>query len=102
MDARGRISCCTDTLNDQSDGRLPQPLATPGSKVAPTNWFEPNSGLLIAPQKSMPSPTPPGAVCVPCAAGIVSSQSGTKSPSSSCHVRVTDGLANPAPAPPGI
>src|SRR5712671_2575044 len=91
------ICCCTDTPNDQSDGRTPQPLSTPGSKLAPTNWFEPNATLLTTPQVSM-LPVVAGL----CGFGFCRLQSGTLFPLVSVHARVTFGLANAARAPPGM
>src|SRR5580700_9508406 len=61
------------------------------------NWFDPNRRLLIWPQVSM-LPVVAGL----CASGFVRLQSGTKLPLVSAHVRLTDGLANDARAPPGM
>src|SRR6266853_6007463 len=91
------ICCWTDALNDQSEGRTPHPLRKPGSRFAPTNWFDPNSTLLMPPQVSM----------LPVVVGLWAPtfcrlQSGIKLPLVSVHVRVTFGLPNAAAAPPGI
>src|SRR5205823_10024851 len=91
------ICCWTDTPYDQSEGRTPQPLSTPGSKFAPTNWFDPNATLLTTPQVSM-LPVVAGL----CGFGFCRLQSGTKLPLVSDHERVTAGFANPAAAPPGM
>src|SRR5690242_12366339 len=68
---------------------------------APTNWLEPNNGLLIAPHESIV-----GSIGVPptrfCAPGFGRLQLGAKSWLASIQVRVTDGFANAAAAPPGI
>src|SRR5262245_42898212 len=76
---------------------MPHPWVSCGSMVAPMNWFEPNCRLLIWPQVSM-LPVVVGL----CASGFARSQSGMKLLLASVHVRFTDGLANPAAAPPGI
>src|ERR1041385_7877609 len=89
--------CCTDTLYDQSDGRTPQPLSTPGSKFAPTKLLDPNAVLLMAPHVSM-LPVVVGL----CAAGFCRLQSATKLLLLSVQLRVTFGLPNAAAEPPGI
>src|SRR5262249_21800741 len=91
------ICCCTEALNDQSDGRTPQPLSRPGSMFAPTKLLEPNAVLLIAPHVSM-LPVVAGL----CAFTLSRLQSGMKLLLVSVHVRVTFGLPNAAAAPPGI
>src|ERR1044072_7339862 len=92
------ICCCTDTPNDQSDGRTPHPDSSPGSKLAPTVCVPPNARLLIwAHVSTLP------VVVGPCASGLFKSQSGTKSRSLSVQLRAVDG-ANVPPnvvSPPG-
>src|SRR5689334_12292981 len=76
-DAFGNSCCWIDTPYDQSDGRTPHPLTTPGSMFAPTRLLLPNSALLMAPHESID-----GSIGVTptrfCAPGFVRSQSGTK------------------------
>src|SRR5580765_3174330 len=91
------ICCCTETPYDQSDGRTPQPLTTPGSKFAPTKLLDPNDTLLTLPQVSM-LPVVVGL----CAFTFCRLQSTMKLPLLSVQLRVTFGLPNAAAAPPGM
>src|SRR5947209_4392817 len=72
-DTRGSTSCCTETPNAQSDGRVPQPLRIAGSIVL-LNTFFPKFAFENAPHTSPPDDRRS------CATGLSRSQSGVKLP----------------------
>src|SRR6185503_3680918 len=77
-----------------SDGRLPHPENSSGSKLAPTGWFEPNCRLSIGPHS-------------PLSSGLVRTQSGVLLKFESSQLLDTHGLLMPpkpehSPPPNGI
>src|SRR5205085_5254784 len=86
IETRGISSCFTETPIRQSLGRTPDPCRIAGSYVLVKIGL-PKLLLLRGPQRSPPLAR------LSCCAGFRKSQSGTKLPFPSVHVRVTGGGA---------